>query len=182
MDELLELLMAHGKLKKKYFDCLDSDDFEGFQQHFKYYIESTNSKEDKIETRHTNQRIAAIKEFADMVSTHKESVDKIIDYFKRAELVTPENMLLSLWTGPENERYFRYNKDHHEYNDKHLQFWAEGIKITKKHYKIYCEVFNKMEFMKPSTEFFEQQEIFFLHHKLNKSLPEKTIKSSRIKI
>jgi hypothetical protein len=181
-DKLLESLMAHGKLKKNYIDCLDADDFEGFSKHFKIYIEKTNSGEDKPDLRKANQRIAAIREFADIVISRKEAVDKIIDFFKKAELVSPENMLLSFWTGPENERYFRYNKDHHEFNDKHLEFWSQGVRITKKHYKLYCEVLNKLEFMKPKDEFFSLQDTYILHNKLHTKLQDKPNKSSRIKI
>lgn len=181
-DELLKCTIAHNKLKKNYIDCLDNDNFKGFSNHFKYYIEKTNLGEENVDVRKVNQRVAAIKEFAGIIINCRNIQDKIIDYFKRANLVSPENMLMSFWTSPENERYFRYNKDHNEFNNKHIDFWNEGVKITKKHYDLYCEVFNKSEFMKPKEEFFSQQSIYFLNQKLHHNLVDKPNQSLKMKI
>lgn len=172
--ELMELLASSAKLKGKLSNTIEEENFTQFKETFEIYYKKSYSKEIFNFTPSLN----SLKILFDYIES--DSKNTAIDFFEKANLVTPEAILMTLFTQGCNTELSKRFKD--SPCTKHEEYWARGIEISPKYFDTFCEYFNKDEFLKEKNTFIETQNKFIVNHKLNSQLSEKKTSLLKVKI
>lgn len=172
--EFMKSMASSAKLKGNLSKSIEEKDFLKFKENFEIYYKNSYSKENFDFTPSLNSLKILF------YYIEGELKDTSVDFFEKANLVTPEAILMILFTQRCNTEISRRLKD--TPCNKHEEYWSRGIEISPKYFDNFCECFDKNEFSKQKNEFMDRQNKFIVNHRLNSELREKNTSSSKFKI
>lgn len=172
--EFMESLAFSAKLKGNLSKSIEEENFTQFKETFKIYYKNSYSKDDFKFT----PSLSSLKILFDYIESN--SKDTAINFFEQANLVTPEAILMSLFTQKCNTELSQRFKD--TPCNKHEAYWSKGIEISEEYFEKFCQHFDRDEFLKEKDTFIATQNKFIVNYKLNSQLGEKKELPSKLKI